>query len=306
MTSGPRRLRDDPDFQWETGCDLADEVSIVPPGDLSAVKAGLLAHIAAAPIPVETQPAVLAGGVGAGMARLGLFGLGGGVLLVGAYLLGAQSTQDRAPPPPPPPQMDTAPTRVPPTLVPAARTPTAAVVAPGAGGPPPTRSIARRSMVPQTAAPAGTADEQPLPVVAPPTVSAVPVRSSPQSGVAAQMRMFEPAVGLLQDGEADAAARAFQDYLRAWPQGDLRDEAELGLLQALFASGDAARTAQLAARLEGRTSLHHRRLDILRLRAESLILLSRCDEALVLADGLPNRVAAPIRRGCRQQRRGAE
>ena len=33
--SGPRRLMDDPDFKWETGCDLADEALLL----LSRVRA---------------------------------------------------------------------------------------------------------------------------------------------------------------------------------------------------------------------------------------------------------------------------
>ncbi|MEQ1502970.1 MAG: hypothetical protein ABMB14_12105 [Myxococcota bacterium] len=51
MTVGPRRLNDDPDFKWETGCDLSDERGLVGDYDLAGLRSRLVAAAAASPAP---------------------------------------------------------------------------------------------------------------------------------------------------------------------------------------------------------------------------------------------------------------
>jgi hypothetical protein len=54
---GPRRLRDDPDFKWETGCDLADEGLVARGYDHERGRMRLLAAVSALPLAAAPSPA---------------------------------------------------------------------------------------------------------------------------------------------------------------------------------------------------------------------------------------------------------
>ncbi|MEM6927183.1 MAG: hypothetical protein AAF602_09655, partial [Myxococcota bacterium] len=45
MSRGPRRLMDDPDFQWETGCNLRDESVLTEGYDLGSLREAVLARV---------------------------------------------------------------------------------------------------------------------------------------------------------------------------------------------------------------------------------------------------------------------
>ena len=74
-------------------------------------------------------------------------------------------------------------------------------------------------------------------------------------------------------------------------------------MRALKASGDAEGTAALAGQMAMRDEFAAMRVDLLRLQAQSLAKVGRCDHALMVARSLPGPVAAEIRRACRNRGR---
>jgi hypothetical protein len=114
------------------------------------------------------------------------------------------------------------------------------------------------------------------------------------------MRMYDRIRDALDTGDARAAVSAFEAYDAAFPSGRLATEARIKLLLVLLAAGDAAAAERLAADLQDRAEFSTRRPEILRVRAESLVSLGRCDEALALPD-LASRDAAEVRRACRRR-----
>ncbi|HHO52370.1 MAG TPA: hypothetical protein ENK18_16240 [Deltaproteobacteria bacterium] len=344
MNRGPRRLKEDLDFQWETGCDLADEQLMIGDYDLPGMRRALLSKIevgvASAGVVGDGVPVVRGAAEGSRAGWLApkpvLTALVGLSLLGGAYWLGTQRTDGPSPGPqgapgvakvptgpwvPAPVRSEPAPgpstdgvADAPPQRPDALRLemarpdgplhraveppPSAQEVEGTAEGPPgssaPTASGAGddpRSVTDETAV--GGAGEAPVPAKSP---------ARPGSDIPAELRLYDPADEALENGAYRRAVAGFEAYLEAWPEGGLRDEAELGMLRALHGASDAEGTAKLAERLRYRPSLTSHREEILRLQAESLIVLGRCGDALLLAEDLPARVAAPIKRSCRSQR----
>lgn len=319
MTQGPRRLRDDPDFRWETGCDLGDEELQVGGYDLAGGRERLLASLAAGATPPvgDGVPAVAPRSPWSGALRLLVGGLGAVAVLLSAYWLGTRagpaSAVERAPevrslPAAPAPALPDPATSVevpvvePEQVAPPVRLPAVTAVervgraAPAPiGGTGPEPAPAEPGPTPTGPEPAVAEAEAELPVAAPAT-----------SGIGAQMAVYEPAADALQASRFAEARAGFERYLAGWPGGDLEAEALLGLLQSTYGLGDAAGTEALARQISERPDLSSRREEILRLRAESLLLLDRCDEALLVADALSARTGAPIRKACRQLRREDE
>ncbi len=305
MSRGPRRLMDDPDFQWETGCNLRDEALLTEGYDLARLRASVL----------STVPEV-GDGVPLIRARRGLrwWGLGSllGLSTVTAFWLGTQvsgieldaATEEASPTvaptspvvvPTPPSAAEIDPELTPADAPePAPQALTAEPVAP--------RAPSAVSTVPQPSP--GGVEADPAPPEAGPaepdaTDAAAEVVSGGRSRLAAELAVFEPANDALEGGESSRAAIGFREYLAEFPEGRLRPEAELGLLSALHDLGDAARTERWAATLLDEPAHAERRDDIRELRAQALVRLGRCEEALETVDGLPGKVVAPIRRACR-------
>ncbi|MEQ1506701.1 MAG: hypothetical protein ABMB14_31025, partial [Myxococcota bacterium] len=145
----------------------------------------------------------------------------------------------------------------------------------------------------------GTADAGPAAAAPTGSVRAAP----PSSELAIELQVFEPARDSLVDGDFAAAKTGFERYLAQLPHGRMVGEAQIGRLQASKGLNDPAATASLAEKLQDLPELAGRRQEILRLRAESLVLLDRCDEALLVASDLSTRDASEIRRACRATRR---
>lgn len=309
MSGAPRRLRDDPDFSWETGCDLADEAFAVGGYDLPAMKGAVLAEVqapsAGAPLKAASRGAMSWGGAGLVV---------GGVLLVGGLLWAwssGPSVEAAAVQVAPMVASPPAPASVP-AVAPAAG-PTAPAAAPevvGPVGPAPVERVeapaapameAERSELPAEAeaSPAATTPPEPghdEPAPAPDAAAEAP----PLSGLAAELAAFDAAAGALSDGRPGEAALGFEAYLATYPSGRLLDEAELGLLRARVELGDHEGVEVVAARLQERPSMALRRSEILRTRAENLVWLKRCDDAVALVASLPARERADVRRACRR------
>jgi hypothetical protein len=98
MTHGPRRLKDDPDFRWETGCDLRDEESQTGQYDFAGIRERLVAAAAAggnAPNGGQTGPAPARSGWSGpsplrGLAKPAAGMVAGAMVVAAAYWLGVQ------------------------------------------------------------------------------------------------------------------------------------------------------------------------------------------------------------------------
>lgn len=328
MTRGPRRLKDDPDFKWETGCDIEDEARVVGTYDLETSRSRLLAAVALLP-PVtvgDGVPTVRPGSSAWKIALRPVVGAITGALLVGgAYWLGVRAGTDG----------EAAPTAVPSESVrPAAPETVQAAPAPQgieapAARPEPTLAppILKERGAGMRAAPIerdpidGGASDAALPATD--AVSTVPGFEGGASGTGessdsplgapappveaesqfkAEFAILDPANDALDAGRYGDARKGYERYLARFPNGKMTVEAQWGLLKSLSAD-DAAGTEVLAAQLQDLPAFSARREDILRLRAESLVHLDRCDDALLVAEGLSSRSAAEIKRACRQPRR---
>ncbi|MEQ1564623.1 MAG: tetratricopeptide repeat protein [Myxococcota bacterium] len=322
MTRGPRRLKDDPDFKWETGCDVANEDLLVGQYDLPGLRSRIVAAAAVA-TPLADPPVTVGDGVPGvkEVARSGwvrpVAGLAiGALVFLGAYWLGAQSgfgtevgPVEPAPPIAAPAPVGTsdegAPTSAVPDLAPAA-----VGTSEGSGAAPAAR-VAVQDRVTVESAPAvvRTALEPvalaTAPVAAPPQAPAGTAdEAAPRSGVSdlpAQQAAFDAAQGALSDGRYRDAQSGFEAVLERWPTGALAIESEVGLLHALWGSGDYTATLAQAEKIQKLPALSSRGAEITRLRAESLVLLNRCEEALLVAEQLSDRRGADIRKACRTQ-----
>lgn len=149
--------------------------------------------------------------------------------------------------------------------------PRVAAPLPDLAPPPPAARAPARKRAPAPSAP-------PVAVEAP--VSPQPPSSPPRVGdLQAQLALYEAGRDALRAGRHGIAIAHFEDYLKRFTDGELRREAEVSLLESLVRAGRHGRAAGLAGRLAKRTGLSHRRGEFLRVRAESLAHLGRCDAA---------------------------
>lgn len=297
MTRGPRRLKDDPDFKWETGCDLADESLAVGHYDLPALRGRLLAQVPAAP-PIlvgDGVPAVRAASSAWGGWRLVVGVASAAAVFSGAYWLGAQSGQ--APviigPAPveivAPPSASEGPAPAPPPA------PAAAAPTPEASDvrPPTPREVRASPPAPAVVAPT----PGPEVVVAP--IAALRPVAAPTSAAQAQIDAFDLARDAYAREDFADAARRFE-VLRKQPNGLFTAESALAQIHSLFALGDAQATLALLDEIEHQPALSGKRPELARLRAESLVKLNRCEEALLVAKETP--FFTDLRRLCRQRK----
>lgn len=332
MSTPPRRLRDDPDFLWETGCDLADEAFAVGGYDLPSMRAKVLAGTqppsGGAPLrsPSGAMPWVV-GAIGVALLLVGgaWFGAAPPVVLApsvgevvpsatGVGLPEERSTPSPVVEPPVVPaasandgvavaQVDAVPSRDMPDAMPdamprshVASEPVAALPAPVEPTATSGEALIERShgeAVPPPRGSDGTEGSEQL--LADPLDGA----DASASTLAMELEVYERAADSLTAHAAGEAAEGFRAYLEAYPNGRLRSEATIGLLRALVEVGDAAAVEEIALTLLQRADLGSQRAEILRVRAENLVALERCDEALLLARSLSGRDAANVRRACR-------
>jgi len=330
MTGSPRRLRDDPDFRWETGCDLADESFAVGGYDLAAMRGRVLAEVSppsgGAPLKAASNSSRWWAGAAAGASV---------TLLVGAALLVATMGRPTVPaevPPAVPVSGVPAPTESPAPVEPAMPVEPATQAEPPvtveAASPQASSSSAARAEPTPAPAPPPVAGDPAgdEPVVPPPPDPAPPAGSDdaevgaaapatggepaddgqgaappPASGLRAELEAYDRATHALGDGDLPAARSGFEDYLERWPSGRLRDEAALGLLRTLVQLGDHEAVEQVAAGLQDRPSMAGRQSEILRMRAENLVWLDQCDKAMSIAARLSGRDAADVKRACRRR-----
>jgi hypothetical protein len=340
MTRGPRRLKDDSDFQWETGCNLEDEKLVVGDYDLAGMRSRIVAGVLATGVAASTAviigdgvPVVAraAGWSFATVVKPVLGAAGGAAVLAGAYWLGVQSRSPETLPEPEiaaihgpaspghgpasPGHGPASPGYTPPEMPAPAALSTGPLV-PGRtvepiGERPADAGVATEDSVPVASAPLRTTPEESAPAEVEPagTASEQPLSWErpgivpPASDVPAQKTMLYAADDAMGRGDYADAAQLYTDLIHKWPNGVLWVEAELGLLNARSLGQDYVGTARLAEQIYDDPAFSDKRQEILRLWAESLVQLDRCTEALRLAEELSVRSAAPTRKSCRGVRR---
>jgi hypothetical protein len=309
-------LKDDSDFQWETGCNLDDERLVVGVYDLSGLRSRIVAGVLATGVAATTAVIVgdgvpviarAAGWSVATVVKPVLGAAGGAAILAGAYWLGVQSRSSE-----PVPQLEVAPIHAP--VMPAPASLSTGILVPGrveepALTPPIEAAIAAPQHEPANSAslrntPPPDSDQAPAAgtASADPATRVVTAPAVPHSDVPDQMATLYKADDAMGRGDYAEAERLYTQ-VREWPDGDLAPEAELGLLRARSSRQDFVGTAQLAEQIQDDPAFSDKRQEILRLWAESLVQLDRCTEALRVAEKLSVRSAAPTRKSCRGVRR---
>lgn len=307
----PMRLRDDPSFRAETGCDLADEASVVGGYDLARGRARLLAAIAAAPPSPAPAPAPPPAGPTAPSGSA-MSGATAGVISTVAAALVTAAVWLASPEPAPERVRATAPTSAelpasppPPRATPVTETPTTSTAPGDAVGRAPSVPAGPGIPAPVTAPDERVVSPPPAAPVELPATEIVGAAPPPTSALQADYQAFLAGDARLRESDWRGARAGFEAYLRAFPQGAMEPEARFGLLVAVFELGDAASAEAQARILQDRPEFSSRRSEIRRLRAESLVLLDRCEEALSLAETLASKDAAEVRRACRARRKEA-
>jgi len=271
----PTRLKHDPDFIAELGCDLGDEDAALGGYNLPRLREVILAEAAKPPpAPRPTRP------------RLRWLVTAGAVVAVATGLWVSLA----APPSPHEPVVPE------PVAVPTQPPAAAAPQPPAAETPSPAPSPSTAPAQPTAASPS----VEPEPVSAPELAT-----PAPTSSLALELADFERARSFADDGSWADADLAYHHYLSAWPDGRLRAEALLGTLIARVQLGDAAGAEVLARSLAEDPALGARRDDLALVRAEALLALDRCAEAWPLVETRHDERAIAVRRACRKVRKEA-
>ncbi len=295
MSREPTRLLDDREFIRETGCDLRDADQVLQGYNLPAMKAALAG--AAVPAPTSTPPRLLRG---TSWVVAGVLSVGGALWLCSLHTSPTPEVR-------PPVEVVAAPSTSPVPAAPA----TEPLVAPD----PPEPAKPQLPATPQRpSAPAEPPAAEP--VISAPTLPAAEPPTTEQAGDAlavadleprvergdlqADLRAYQRGEDALAMGDQRAARAAFERYLEDWPGGRLREAAELALLTCLAQLEEYQQVELLADQLARHPNLASKRPEILSLRAQALVALGRCQEALALLPELERSAATSIRRSCRR------
>jgi hypothetical protein len=266
--NGPTRLKNDPSFLQETGCDLRDEEGVIGDYQLGAMKQAVLSG---RPMTMPTS------------ARFGYVWwavAGVAVVLLIAYQVGGTPTPVVVIPPLPSPPAHQAEVALP---APQQTAVSDAIVA--------VPSLDRKD-----ALPGPTVRKQPVPDAA--IAVASPERTS---ALAAELIAYDAAIRANDDGRWEDARQAWLNYRIQWPEGQLYVEGELALVQALVGLDDAAETERLVAKMLLDPRLAARRAELAIVRAEALLSLGRCDQALAqLETAATGGRTHAVRRACKR------
>jgi len=267
----PLRFIDDPATAAGLRQALEAERLAAAARETTGLKAAILDSVGAsaklASGAAATKGAALAGGKALSTAAtVKLIGAGiAGVIAVGAVGYGLLREPATSPSPPAPEQL------------PASVAPAPEQLAP---------SVERPAVVPELPAPleleaweldkAARSPRQPADTRLAPRPRTKPAAASTLS---AQLALYEEAQARLRDGDLKGAIAGYQAYLKRFPDGQLRLEASLSLLEGRLKAKQHARAEALARRLLADPGFAARRGELLRVRGECLAMLGRCAEA---------------------------
>lgn len=124
------------------------------------------------------------------------------------------------------------------------------------------------------------------------------------AGLAAELAAYNRGLDAAERGDWRAARDAYTTYLQTWPNGQMTTEGWLGLLTATVESSSPAAAEALASEMLARGGLGSRRTDVILVRAEALVQLGDCDQALHLVEGFRrNDRVNSIKQSCKRARR---
>lgn len=281
----PRRLKDDPD-STDLGRALRDEPMVVGNYDLQRLRARV---VGGSPVPASPSWWKIAAVSGATAA------------IVTFAILKLQSPPQAPIAPPSTPRIEVLDPSdaegAPRTTEPSADDDAVAAIEPSRPSDPvvpPARSGSDADAPVEPAPPAvdeGTA-EAPAPEA--------PTSATP-SALVAELADYNVGVELDAAGRWMDAHAAWSQYLARWPSGRLRTEARLGMLRALVNADRPGDVERLAGELLATPDLGAHRDDLRLIRAEALVKLDRCSEAVALLESARRspRVSA-VRSTCRK------
>ena len=292
----PRRLVDDPSTSTDLRDALSSEAELVEDHDLEALRARITQGTpAGAPLPAGPRGP-------RGWWVVGVSGITAAIVTLGLQSLQSPQTV--------PVWIPTAPIGILETE--AMEAPVRTEVQPGVETPsieeaaqPAVRAIEPAAMplpapVPTLAAP----EPDPVAAIEWPAIEEAPAPSSvPSNALAKELATYNVALDAASRRDWSIARDAYTTYLATWPNGHLVTEARLGLLTATVESSSPAAAEALASDLLRNGALGSRRNDVELVRAEALVQLGRCDEAMGIIAEMPreSRVNS-IRQSCRRAR----
>ena len=127
----------------------------------------------------------------------------------------------------------------------------------------------------------------------------------PSSDLADEAEVLRVADQMLEDGYPDDAAGMFNSYLQRWPEGRLKAEARLGLLESYTHAHDWSAAEALSAELLQDPWMQSRRVEVAMVRGHALLAIGECDEGVSVLKGIDVRDAdlKDARRSCHQMTR---
>ncbi|NCG20287.1 MAG: hypothetical protein GWP91_14865 [Rhodobacterales bacterium] len=290
--SAPLRWKDDPSFKVETGVSLADEVTAVGGYALKSMRAAV---VAGGPTPK-------------GRSGWATWGGSAVVVLVAAWMWWPVSDLQKTSALP----IDVASLVVQPQMIDAAVSAPSRAVGmalevvrdhPSA----PTASPLEKPMItiepslsPVVQVEVGPAPSTEFDVQAPGTADAPERSSAPASDLAQQLALYRQGQSALDSGDLSAAGESFQRYLETWPNGQVRDEVLVSVLEIIIQHQQWSQVETLAGQLGAVQALSSRHNEFRRVRAEALSQLNRCPEALKLVESLSRPDSQAVKQRCRR------
>ena len=319
--NGPTRLKDDPNFIKETGCDLGAESARVGDYALTEMRASVLRKTAAGSAATSTGFQV--------KALLGLCAVVG--TTTGLWWM------YQGPPPPVDPAaqvavqfaVDPQAERTEPTseetraaVAFAIETESPASETPSAEAPTQVPSASESTVSP--ASEEGVpSEEEPVVALDGPTETESPASEETSSGdgvamveerptpktaiqvgtLASENAVYELAGQLMREGRYDEARQAMAYYLKQWPDGVHLNGILMTMVECMYRQSRWGEAEKLAELLVGVPGLVHRRPELIRLRAESLVMLGRCEEASAAAEAGDRSLVSAVKQQCRKAKR---
>ena len=298
--TGPKRLKDDPLFLEETGCDLSAEAELVGSYALESAREVVMNEIATS-----------SAGVAVGVQIKGLLGLLA-ILVGGTGLVWWMQDGPVMDPPTREAVAHVVAAEVSPIETPVREDVKAAVdfaVSESRG--PSSQESALQREAEAVRVEADVDPEVTAPEPSEPSTDAVAmVEAPPRARTAIQMGTLasENAVYALigqqmKAGEYAKARQAMAYSLQQWPEGVHVDGILMTMVECMYRQskwGEAEKLAELLVDVPG---LGHRRTEIVRLRAESLLMLDRCDLAIEVAEEGERSLVAAVKQHCRKAKR---
>jgi len=297
--NGPKRLKDDPSFLEQTGCDLAAESELVGDYALAEMREAVVREVASVGAAASTgfQTKALLGLLTVLVGTTGLWWMAQRAPIAEdpATRAAVDYAIDHA----------EAPREVLPEEVTAAVAYAVSESESPAEEPPPKTepqpAPAAESVSPGEPATAPVESEEDAVAMA---EEHAPPQTAIQIGtLASENAVYELVGERMASGDYAQARLAMAYYLKQWPDGVHLNGILVTMVECMYRQSRWGEAEKLAELLVGVPGLAHRRAEIARLRAESLVILGRCEEAVAAAADGDRALLSAVKQQCRKARR---